>query len=124
MTSKRPDNDTPKYDESLCAYQRAFRFELSKIVQTLSLTRGNRVLDVPCGNGFYSRLLADRLGSRGRIACVDISPSYLSRVRQRLRNTACSWKAHRADAYKLPFPDNAFDLAWCAQSLISLDDPL
>src|SRR5207248_8224395 len=29
-----------------------------------------------------------------------------------------------ADAYKLPFDDDRFDLVWCAQSLISLRDPV
>jgi SAM-dependent methyltransferase len=31
---------------------------------------------------------------------------------------------HEADAYELPFANRTFDLVWCAQSLISLDDAL
>ena len=83
-----------------------------------------RILDVPCGNGFYSRLLAKNLGPRGRIECVDVCPDYLARTRQRLGHMKCDWEICKADAYQLPFADETFDLIWCAQSLISLDDPL
>jgi ubiquinone/menaquinone biosynthesis C-methylase UbiE len=30
----------------------------------------------------------------------------------------------KADAYRLPFEDGQFDLVWCAQSMISLNDPV
>jgi SAM-dependent methyltransferase len=30
----------------------------------------------------------------------------------------------KADIYHLPFPDDEFDMVWCARSLISLDEPV
>ncbi len=93
-----------------------------QIVLHLSITRRACVLDVPCGNGFYSRLLAERLGRSGRIDCVDLCGDYLASTRRRLRGVSCMWQVQSADAYALPFGDNRFDLVWCAQSLISLSD--
>lgn len=114
----------PDYDHTQSAYQRAFEPELTDIVDQLAVTRGMRILDTPCGSGFYSRLLADRLGATGRIDCVDLCKPYLSSTRRRLRNARCRCEVQEADAYQLPFEDNTFDLVWCAQSLISLTDRL
>jgi ubiquinone/menaquinone biosynthesis C-methylase UbiE len=112
----------PDYDPTQSAYHLAFAPELEQIVDQLPLTRGMRVLDVPCGNGFYSRLLAERLGATGQIDCVDLCRPYLTSTRRRLRGFRCEHEVHEANAYQLPFADNTFDLVWCAQSLISLKD--
>lgn len=110
-----------EYDDSLSSYQAAFAAELDQCLDWLPLTPASRVLDVPCGNGFYSRLLSRRLGPGGRLVAVDGSERSLRRVRRRLREATCSWLATNADAYHLPFEVGEFDLVWCAQSLISLE---
>lgn len=116
--------DTPSYDQALCAYQRAFHRELTQIVDAITLTEVTRVLDVPCGNGFYARHFARRLGPTGSLDCVDLSLGYLTQTRRRLHGATCAWEVCRANAYRLPFADSRFDIVWCAQSLISLDDPI
>src|SRR6185436_9476202 len=97
MTAARSRTKKPKYDESLCAYQRAFAGDLMRIVAELALTKDMHVLDVPCGNGFYARFLAERLGRRGRIECVDLCPGYLASARRRLQTAACAWQLCEAD---------------------------
>ena len=124
MKTSHGHESTPQYDQSISAYQSAFQEDLGLIVDCLPLHKKMRVLDVPCGNGFYSRLLAARLGSAGVLDCVDLCNAYLARTRKRLRSARCRWETHDANAYQLPFPDNTFDLVWCAQSLISLKDAL
>jgi ubiquinone/menaquinone biosynthesis C-methylase UbiE len=80
------------------------------------------VLDVPCGSGFYTRRLAERIGAGGRLTAVDVSDEYLDRTRERLGGLGdVSVELRKADAYALPFESGTFDLVWCAQSLISLD---
>jgi len=117
-------HDTPSYDESLVAFHGAFASELNRSLDHLHLSRTMRVLDAPCGNGFYSRLLAQRLGPKGRLDAVDCCPDYLALTRSRLRRAICERSVQNADVYRLPFEDGAFDLVWCAQSLISLKDEL
>jgi ubiquinone/menaquinone biosynthesis C-methylase UbiE len=124
MKSSRGHKGIPQYDPSISAYQRAFQADLSLVVASLPLHKKMCVLDVPCGNGFYSRLLAGRLGSAGMLDCVDLCDAYLARTRKRLVRAGCCWETHEANAYQLPFPDYTFDLVWCAQSLISLKDAL
>lgn len=107
----------PAYHEYQTAFHHAFRPELYRALDQLPLRRDSRALDAPCGDGFYARRLAERVPA-GRLVALDSSDAYLEEA-ARLPGV----EAVKGDAYHLPFPDGTFDLAWCAQSLISLDDP-
>jgi ubiquinone/menaquinone biosynthesis C-methylase UbiE len=113
----------PKYDYSLSAYQRAFASELRQSVELLPIGKSMRILDVPCGNGFYTRVFADLLGRGGKVDAVDRCPIYIERTRRRLQNARGAHDVQLADAMRLPFAEGTFDLVWCAQSLVSLPDP-
>lgn len=112
--------ELPDYDDQLSAFHRAFARELERVVASLPLRPEMRVLDLACGDGFYTRLLSNRLGPRGLVTAVDVNPAYLARAKQaapRAQFVAASFD-------HLPFPDGTFDLVWCAQSLYSLRAPL
>jgi SAM-dependent methyltransferase len=115
----------PPYAGALAALHRAFRRELCRAVADLPLRPGDRVLDCACGDGFYSGCLAGRLGPSGEVVAADTCGDYLARARDRLapRAGGPARAFVLADAYRLPFAEGSFDLAWCAQSLISLDPP-
>jgi ubiquinone/menaquinone biosynthesis C-methylase UbiE len=114
---------TPNYDAYQSAFHEAFRPELDRIVDDLPIPRGAKVLDVPCGGGFYTRRLAQRLGATASLTAVDTCETYLNQTRELLRQTPsqATIRIRQADAYHLPDPDETYDLVWCAQSLISLD---
>src|SRR5205823_11043628 len=120
-TAKLPD-----YNPLLEAFHAAFAKELHQIVAELPLAPESNVLDVPCGDGFYAAALARRLGPAGALTAADCSDAYLARARASVARAAPEAPVTfvRADAYALPFEDESFDLVWCAQSLISLDDPV
>jgi ubiquinone/menaquinone biosynthesis C-methylase UbiE len=109
------------YDAYQTSFHEAFRPELYRILDELPIPGGAHVLDVPCGNGFYSRRLIERLGSGQRLIAVDANDQYLSQARQSLKSLAVDVQVRKGNAYQLPFEDQTFDLVWCAQSLISLD---
>jgi len=113
----------PAYDDYQSSFHGAFRRELHRLLDALPVAADGRVIDVPCGNGFYSRRLAERLGAGARLHAVDASEEYLTLTRAALAEvpTRAEVEVRRADAYHLPYPDASFDLVWCAQSLISLD---
>ncbi len=113
----------PAYDDYQSSFHEAFRRELHRLLDALPVAADGRVIDVPCGNGFYSRRLAERLGAGARLHAVDASEEYLTLTRAALAEvpTGAEVEVRRADAYHLPYPDASFDLVWCAQSLISLD---
>jgi ubiquinone/menaquinone biosynthesis C-methylase UbiE len=122
MTGQR---SLPDYDGQLSSFHYAFEQELEGIVAALPLTPGMRVLDLACGDGFYTRRIARRLGSSGFVTGADVNPSYLERAREEASGdpslAAIDFVAASFDA--LPFPNDTFDFVWCAQSLYSLPDP-
>ena len=74
-----------------------------------------RVLDVGCGSGWATRLLAD-YAFNGRVTGIDISDEMVNLARE-------SSRSHRnvdfevASAEQLPFPDNEFTHAFSMESL-------
>jgi len=113
----------PPYADALAALHRAFHAELAAAVGELPLRRDARVLDSPCGDGFYSGCLAGRLGPGGEVVAADANGDYLARARATLPRAAGGARVEflLADAYHLPLAEGSFDLAWCAQSMVSLD---
>jgi SAM-dependent methyltransferase len=117
------DDELPGYTAMLEAYHRARAPELRAILDMLPLTQNDSVLDLACGDGWYSIEFACRVHE---VVAVDLSPAYLDLAR---RNAVTAQQTERirfeqANAEALPFADNMFDLTWCAQSFYSLPDPL
>jgi len=115
--------ELPGYARMLDAYHRSRAAELRAIIATLPLGPHSRVLDVACGDGCYSKWLAERAG---QVIGVDLCAAYLDLA---VRPATAAVEANpisfgRADAARLPFKDGSFDLVWCAQSFFSLPDPL
>jgi SAM-dependent methyltransferase len=81
---------------------------------------------VGCGDGFYSRLLAERLVSPGTVVGIDVDPNYLAVARRQLgsREGLCPVEFVEADLADLPTHCRNCDLVWCAQSLYSLPEPV
>jgi SAM-dependent methyltransferase len=113
----------PPYADALAALHNAFHAELCAAVGELPLRRDARVLDSPCGDGFYSGCLAEQLGPGGAVVAADANGDYLARARATLPQAAGGARVEflLADAYHLPLAEGSFDLAWCAQSMVSLD---
>ncbi|WP_422923423.1 class I SAM-dependent methyltransferase [Singulisphaera sp. PoT] len=112
----------PGYERMLAAYHRAFAEELRGIVHSLPIGEGQTVLDMACGDGAYLPWLAERVGPSGRVVAVDLIPKYLEVARA--ANLGPNVEFACAPIDDLPFPDGAFDLCWCAQSLYSLPSPV
>ncbi|MBM4461679.1 MAG: methyltransferase domain-containing protein, partial [Chloroflexi bacterium] len=72
---------------------------------------GERVLDVACGTGDWTRCVAARVGPQGRVVGLDISPEMLALARRKdgagPGDAPIEWREGSADA--LPFSDAAFD---------------
>jgi SAM-dependent methyltransferase len=113
----------PAYQTLLGAYHRAFAPERRAMIEALPLKPGESVLEVACGDGASTAILAGRVGPEGRVVASDLLPAYLDLARQTVGDRPhVEYVAAGIDA--LPFDDGTFDLVWCAQSLYSLPDPL
>jgi len=81
---------------------------------------GERVLDVACGTGIVARIVAKRVGPSGTVIGVDLNPGMLSVARsvaltESRSGAPLQWQEANAD--KLPFPDESFDLVYCQLGL-------
>jgi ubiquinone/menaquinone biosynthesis C-methylase UbiE len=78
-----------------------------------ALRPGERVLDVACGTGVVARVAAERVGSTGRVAGLDVNPGMLAVARSLPAVTGASIEWVEAGVLALPFPDGAFDVVLC-----------
>ena len=88
----------------------------------LAIEPGDRVLDVACGPGNFTRSFARAAGDDGLVVGIDASRTMLERAVQEgvPRNVAYV----RGDATALPFADGAFDAVCCFAALYLISDPL
>lgn len=77
---------------------------------------GERVLDVACGTGVVTRLVAKRVGSTGAAAGLDANPGMLA-VAQSVQAPGAPIEWRESSAEKPPFSDDAFDLVTCQMGL-------
>jgi ubiquinone/menaquinone biosynthesis C-methylase UbiE len=116
----------PDYDAQLSSFHDVFTAELEQLLAGLPLTPAMNVLDLACGDGFYTRRISRRLGRDGAVVGVDLNRTYLAEARRRAPRerggAAIDFVAASFD--RLPFADHTFDFVWCAQSLYSLPEPV
>lgn len=73
------------------------------------------ILDVGCGPGLLVKELAER-SKKFLVTGVDISSDALQLARQNCKGLANA-EVKKGSAYKLPFPDESFDVVVCKDSL-------
>jgi arsenite methyltransferase len=85
----------------------------SETIRHLSLSAGERVLDIGCGPGFLCESMAEIVGPKGSITGIDISADLIARCNGRKTSAHLSYEV--ADATKLDQPNAAFDVVVCTQ---------
>ncbi len=90
-------------------------------LEMLSIARGDRVLDVACGPGNFTRDFAPAAGD-GLVVGIDASAPMLEVA---VRDTESDNVAYvRGDACALPFRDASFDAVCCFAALYLIEEPM
>lgn len=85
-----------------------------------NLPSSGRILDVGCGPGFFSVVLA---GAGFSVTALDASAGMIDQARHRASVRGVCIETVQGDAQALPFSDNAFDCV-CSRNLVwNLEDP-
>ncbi len=84
------------------------------LADALGVQTGDRVLDVACGTGAFSRVALQRSAPSGQLVGVDVMPAMLE-VAAGLGLARAQWR--QGNAEQLPVEDHDFDLAACQQGL-------
>jgi ubiquinone/menaquinone biosynthesis C-methylase UbiE len=80
----------------------------TRFVEFSGVSDGDRILDVGCGTGSLTGVLAEFAGVKS-IVGIDLAEVYLQSARERIRDLRVSFKT--GDATNLPFADKSFDRA-------------
>lgn len=91
-----------------------FRPLAEATLREVAVPDGSRVIDIACGTGVVSRLLAEKVGKSGSVVGVDLNPNMIEVAKRSVPSTV---ELHEGDVTALPFPDGSFDMAFCQQGL-------
>jgi ubiquinone/menaquinone biosynthesis C-methylase UbiE len=109
-----------QYEERADAYDRYLPLTFStygedeatvrnSMVDKLNLRPESVVLETGAGTGRDSEIIAQRLGTDGKLYIQDLSPSFLEKNVERMRTVRTKVEPALANGYYLPFADNSFD---------------
>src|SRR5215475_10302116 len=106
--------DTHIVDVFLQDYSRRF-------VEVAAIKPGDRVLDVACGTGVVTRLVANKIGSAGQVVGYDLNAGMLARARAS-RETAAAIEWRMGSATCMPCGDETFYCIICEYGLQFIPD--
>ncbi len=96
--------------------------ERNEFINRLNIKHGDRVLDIACGTGRDSILIAQRLSQNDELYCQDISPNMIKRCSEKLSNYPVKKNFCLSNAINLPYPDNFFDATYSFGALGEFSD--
>jgi len=86
-----------------------------ELVNMVAPRPGEHVLDVACGTGAVTRLIAERVEPGGKVVGLDVNGGMLAVGRSLVTNPNVEWR--EASVLELQFDDGTFDLVICQQGL-------
>ena len=83
------------------------------LVAQAALRAGERVLDIACGTGVVTRLVAPQVGPTGYVVGLDLNPGMLARARTSPPPEGAAVEWREGDAAALPFDVSTLDAVLC-----------
>ena len=93
-----------------------------RVMAAFGLAAGQTALEIGCGTGFYSPEAARRVGSSGRLVCLDLQQAMLREARRRVEASGLRARFVRASAHALPLLSNSVDHAFLVTVLGEIPD--
>ncbi|MBA7698507.1 2-methoxy-6-polyprenyl-1,4-benzoquinol methylase [subsurface metagenome] len=97
-----------------------------KIIERSGIKRGMNILDLGCGSGTFTTLLARVVGALSKVYAVDIQPAMLKQLQRKLAKAENedirNVEIKQASAYELPFEDKVLDLVFMVAALQEIYD--
>lgn len=90
-----------------------------RLADAADIRQGQHTLDVACGTGILTRVIAERVGTDGSVSGVDVNPGMLA-VANRIA-PEIEWR--EGDAEALPYEDDSFDAVFCQFGLMLFSSP-
>lgn len=94
-----------------------------QVVDWIGIQDEMQVLEIGPGPGTFTIEVAKRVGEKGKVFAVDIQPTVISRLGNRLqREKIANVTTKVASAYELPFSDDTFDRVFMIAVLAEIPD--
>ncbi len=93
-----------------------------KVVEMASVKEGEQVLDLCCGTGTLTSLVARKVGSNGHVTAVDLSQDMITRAKKKVTDLPVTFR--RASADNLPFEEGTFDKAFISYGMHEMPDEI
>jgi ubiquinone/menaquinone biosynthesis C-methylase UbiE len=91
------------------SFGREQRFRI-KTMELLEVTPADHILDVGCGTGTLTLMIADRLSPQGKVIGIDAAPKMIAIAEKKSRRRVSSAQFQVGIAEQLDFRDNVFDI--------------
>ena len=95
----------------------------NKMIDLLNLSEGSKVLEIACGTGRDTNLIADRLGDNGSLYATDISEGMVQFAFRKMASKNRNVNFCVSNALHIPSPDNFFDAVYSFGALGEFSDP-
>jgi ubiquinone/menaquinone biosynthesis C-methylase UbiE len=118
-SSRRQDPSVPdQYDAWARVYDLFWARYVNQTIPVLQrvadVTASERGLDLACGTGAFEQRVLEAVPD-AQLVGVDLAPGMVERARAKLAGTP-GVRFEQADVHDLPFDDDAFDVAVCANT--------
>jgi SAM-dependent methyltransferase len=115
--------DTPErdYSRKLSDFNSFAEPELRRLIASLQLRPGMRVLDAGCGTGEALNWLLEAVGPDGEVVGIDLSAPHVAVARSRV---CTQIKVLQGNLLHAPFAPDTFDLIWSVNTLNHLHEPV
>jgi len=112
------------YDAWGATIQSLIRPAAEHMMDSIGLQKGDSVLELACGGGALTLLLAERVGGEGRVLATDLSPGMVALARTNLGEARCSQvEVREMDGEVVDVGDRRFDSVVSSLGLMFFPDP-
>jgi demethylmenaquinone methyltransferase/2-methoxy-6-polyprenyl-1,4-benzoquinol methylase len=82
-----------------------------KLISKAQIKKGQTVLEIGCGSGFFTEEISKQVGEKGRVYATDIHPIAIDNIEEKIRHLGMKNVTPQVeDALKTSFEDNIFDV--------------
>jgi SAM-dependent methyltransferase len=102
-----------------------YRRALERLIVELQIKVGETIVEIGCGSGVFTRLMAQSTRLMNPILAIDINRYFLHEARALAKRQACEdvIDFREGSAESLPFADNAFDVTVSVTVMEEVDAP-
>ncbi|MEO1403882.1 MAG: methyltransferase domain-containing protein [Cyanobacteria bacterium J06635_1] len=98
-------------------------YKARRLLETVPLQLGDRVLDVATGTGLVAIAAAEQVGPTGQVTGIDLTPGMLNQARHKLAKLGLqNLELVKANAETIALPANRFDVLFCCEAVVLFQD--